>query len=421
VTPRTVSVPEIDISRINLLDRDRYAATGVPHDWFTELRRNAPVAHHPEPDGPGFYVFSRHADVVAIGRDPAHFSSDARLGPNFMLEEPTPEQAALLAVAEGGETLLGMDPPVHTRYRKLVNRGFTPRMIAMLEEKIRIVTAAVVSEAIERGEVDFVVDMAARLPLVVISDLMGIPAADRDLLFRWTNQLMGQDDPEYNSSLEDAMQAGMDMYSYAQELADRARREPTDDIISTLVSADVDGDQLSDMDFNRFFELLILAGNETTRTAIANGMKAFLDHPDQFTRLAHDPTLIDTATAEILRWASPALFFRRNVIEDVDYKGVALRRGDKVSIWFASANRDEDVFDDPFRFDIGRNPNPHVTFGGGGPHYCLGAHLARLELKIFFTELHRRVRNVEALGAPTFLRSNFLAGIKHLPVRLDPN
>jgi cholest-4-en-3-one 26-monooxygenase len=275
-----------------------------------------------------------------------------------------------------------------------------------------------VSEALDRGDVDFVVDVAAKLPLVVIADLMGVPEADQPMLFHWTNQLMGSDDPEYNASIEDATQAGHDMYAYATTLAERARTHPKDDIISKLVAADMDGDRLSDMDFNRFFELLIMAGNETTRTALANGMKAFLDFPDQFEQLVRDPSLVELATSEILRWASPVLFFRRTVSQDFEYNGLPLHEGDKVGIWFVSANRDEEIFADPFRFDITRQPNPYVTFGGGGPHYCLGAHLARLEIRVFFAELVARVANIEALGPPTYLRSNFLAGIKHLPVRI---
>jgi cholest-4-en-3-one 26-monooxygenase len=412
------AVPLIDRSEIDLLDLDRFARTGVPHEWFTHLRRHAPIAFHGEPDGPGFFVFTRYEDVVAIGKDARHFSSDASRGMIVGLEEPTPELAAILATSEGGSSMINMDPPLHTRYRRLVNRGFTPRMIALLQDKIADASAEIVTKALEKGELDFVADVAAELPLRVIAELVGIPEQDQAKVFHWTNQLLGQDDPEFNTTLEDTRQAAIAFYAYAQELADRARQEPKDDIITKLLAADVDGDQLSDLDFNRFFELLVLAGNETTRNAISHGMRAFIEHPEQFELLAADPLLIDSAVDEILRWASPVLYFRRNVAEPIDYRGVQLREGDKVSIWYVSANRDEDVFEDPFRFDITRSPNPHVSFGGGGPHHCLGAHLARAELRILFGELVRRVQEVEPSGPPSFLRSNFLGGIKHLPVRL---
>jgi cholest-4-en-3-one 26-monooxygenase len=291
-------------------------------------------------------------------------------------------------------------------------------MIGSMEAQIRSVASSIISEAVDDGEVDFVVDMASKLPLVVITDIMGVPAEDRAKVFQWTNQLIGVDDPEYNSSTEDAIKAGLALYAYAHELAEEARLAPRDDIISELVSADVDGERLSDMDFNRFFELLIFAGNETTRTSIANGMKAFLDYPEQFERLRDDPTLIDGATSEILRWSSPVVYVRRTVSKDCEHKGVPLHEGDKVSVWFPSANRDEDVFSEPFRFDIARDPNPYLTFGAG-PHHCLGVNLARLEIRVFFSELIERVQRIEALGPATFLRSNFLAGIKHLPVRLE--
>jgi cholest-4-en-3-one 26-monooxygenase len=420
MTTEVAAVPVIDRSEIDLLDLDRFARDGVPHEWFSQLRRTAPIAFHGEPDGPGFYVFSRYDDVVAIGKDARHFSSDASRGMIVGLEEPTPELAALLATAEGGASMINMDPPLHTRYRRLVNRGFTPRMIALLQDRIAAAAAEIVTRALDKGEIDFVADVAAELPLTVIAELVGIPEEDQAKVFHWTNQLLGQDDPEFNTTLEDTRQAAVAFYGYAQELAERARKEPKDDIITKLLAADVDGDQLTDLDFNRFFELLVLAGNETTRNAISHGMRAFVEHPEQYELLAADPLLIDAAVDEILRWASPVLYFRRNVAEDVDYRGVRLREGDKVSIWYVSANRDEDVFEDPFRFDITRSPNPYVSFGGGGPHHCLGAHLARTELRLVFAELVKRVRRVEGTGSPSFLRSNFLGGIKHLPVRLDP-
>jgi cholest-4-en-3-one 26-monooxygenase len=404
----------MDESDIDLLDLDRFME-GIPHEWFTWLRHHAPIYHHPEPaPGPGFWVFSKYDDVVAIGRDARRFSSDQARGGVVVLEDipPDPNYGS-------GSMMLTMDPPSHTRYRRLVNRGFTPRMIGMLEPHIREVTGQIIDDAVAKGQVDFVADTASELPLQVIAELMGVPLEDRHKMFDWSNRMIGSEDPEYAVSREQVQEAQIEMFMYAQALADRRREDPQDDIITRLLSADIDGDQLSEMDFNLFFLLLAVAGNETTRNATSHGMNAFLENPDQYQRLIDNPGLIDTAVEEILRWASPVMYFKRNVTEDIHYKGHQLKAGDKVSIWYVSANRDEDVFEDPFRFDIGRQPNEHVAFGGGGPHFCLGANLARLELKVFFQELTRRVRQVEALGEPVRLRSNFIGGIKHLPVSLE--
>ncbi|MDA8047916.1 MAG: cytochrome P450 [Actinomycetota bacterium] len=402
----------MDLSDINLLDKDRFTE-GVPHEWFTHLRSNAPIYRHPEPDGgPGFWVFSKYDDVVAIGRDAKRFSSDQAKGGVVQIED-LPEQPEW----DGGQLMLTMDPPAHTRHRRLVNRGFTPRMIGMLEKHIREITGRIIEEAIAKGDVDFVVDVASELPLQVIAELMGVPLEDRHKVFDWSNRMIGSEDPEYAVEQENVQQAQFEMFMYAQSLAASRRAEPREDIITKLLSADIDGDQLSEMDFNLFFMLLAVAGNETTRNAIAHGMNAFLEHPDQYRMLVAEPELMDNAIEEILRWASPVLYFRRNVTEDVDYKGHQLKAGQKVTIWYVSANRDEDVFEDPFRFDILRRPNEHVAFGGGGPHHCLGANLARMEMRLFFQELTQRVPHVEAIGEVSRLRSNFIGGIKHLPVR----
>jgi cholest-4-en-3-one 26-monooxygenase len=403
----------MELSDVDLLDLDRFTE-GIPHEWFTYLRANAPVHHHGEPGGPGFWVFTKYDDVVAIGRDARHFSSDQRRGGVVGLED-----IEMTADWEGGQLMLTMDPPSHTRHRRLVNRGFTPRMIGMLEPHIRDVTSAILDDAIARGEVDFVVDVASELPLQVIAELMGVPLEDRHKVFDWSNRMIGSEDPEYSVSQELVQQAQIEMFMYAQSLADRRREDPREDIITKLLSADIDGEQLSAMDFNLFFLLLAVAGNETTRNAISHGMNAFLENPGEYQRLVDDPGLIDTAIEEILRWASPVMYFRRNVTEDLEYNGHQIKAGEKVSIWYVSANRDEEMFDDPFRFDISRRPNDHVAFGGGGPHHCLGANLARMELKLFFEELTRRVPKVEPLGEAVRLRSNFIGGIKHLPVRFD--
>ena len=409
----------MDIAEIDLLDRDRFTQ-GIPHEWFTWLRANAPVFHHDEPGGDGFWVITRYDDIVTCNRDAATFSSAQEYGGVVTLEGP---MAPLPGTEMAGNMMLFMDPPDHTRYRKLVNRGFTPRMIAALEPHVRDLTVRIIDEAMAKdgGACDFVVDIAAELPLEVIAELLGVPREDRFKLFDWSNRMVGSEDPEYQVSEQHVTEAQVEMFMYAQQLAEQRRAEPQDDIVTTLLNAEVDGDSLTEMDFNLFFMLLSVAGNETTRNAIAHGMNAFLENPDQWDLLVSHPAAhIHGATEEILRWASPVMFFRRNARQDFELRGQSIKAGEKISLWYISANRDEDVFTDPFAFDVTRDPNPHIAFGGGGPHFCLGAQLARLEIRLLFEELAARVPRLEALGRPDRLRSNFIGGIKHLPVRLRP-
>jgi cholest-4-en-3-one 26-monooxygenase len=406
----------VDLAQINLLDQDRFTQ-GVPHEWFTYLRHNAPFYKHPEPQGgPGFWVVTRYDDVVAINRDGVNFSSEESRGGVVALDDVS---AADRLSAEG-RMMLTMDAPDHTRYRSLVNRGFTPRMINALHAPIRAMVTDILDRALEKGECDFVTEVAAELPLQVIAQMLGVPPEDRHKLFSWSNRLIGSDDPEYAVSREEARGAAMEMWMYANDLALRRRAEPRDDIVSTLLQADLNGDQLSEIDFDLFFLLLAVAGNETTRNALSHGIHALIEHPDQFRMLKDDPSLVPSATEEILRWASPVMYFRRNVMRDVEVNSHKFKAGDKVSIWYTSANRDESVFPDPFTFDIKRTPNEHVAFGGGGPHFCLGANLARMEMNSMFEELVRRVDSVEQIGEVKRLRSNFVNGLKHLPVRMHP-
>ncbi len=405
----------MDLSQINLLDPDRFVE-GVPHDWFTYLRDNAPIFKHAEPgDGPGFWVVTRYDDVVAINRDGQTFSSEQSRGGVVALDEI----AAAQQLSAEGRMMLSMDAPDHTRYRSLVNRGFTPRMISMLDAPIRAMVTEILDRALEKGDCDFVTDVASELPLQVIAQMLGVPYEDRHKLFEWTNRMIGSEDPEYGVSRDEARGAAMEMYMYSNELARQRRAEPRDDIVTALLKADIDGDQLSEMDFNLFFLLLAVAGNETTRNALSHGMHALIDHPDQYRMLVQNPALVPSATEEILRWASPVMYFRRNVTRDTEVHGQPIKAGDKISIWYISANRDESIFNNPFTFDIKRTPNEHVAFGGGGPHFCLGANLARMEMNMMFDELVRRVDSVQLIGEVKRLRSNFINGIKHLPVRLS--
>ena len=408
----------MELRDINLLDPDVFAE-GVPHAWFTYLRNNAPVYKHPEPNGPGFWVITKHEDVGIVGRDAKTFSSAAKYGGVVGLEDPpTPEARQELeeAAAIQGNMMLYMDPPDHTLYRKIVHDGFRPRMIWALEQTIRERAVRILDDAIAKGSCDFVVDVAAELPLQAIAELLGVPMEDRHKLFDWSNRMIGSIDPEYAVSEEHVRNAQTEMFLYAQQLAEDRRKNPRGDIVTTLLESEVEGHSLSELDFNLFFLLLAVAGNETTRNAMSHGMAAFLDNPEQWDVLVQDTSVIDLAVEEIVRWASPVMYFRRNVTQDTELRGVPIPAGDKVSIWYISANRDEDVFDEPFKFDVRRDPNEHIAFGHGH-HFCLGFNLARLEIKVLFEELAKRVNKIESVGDISRLRSNFIAGIKHLPVR----
>ncbi|MGH2685648.1 MAG: cytochrome P450 [Actinomycetota bacterium] len=412
----------MELQDIDLLSRDIFTER-VPHDWFEFLRKNAPIHKHPEPDGPGFWVFTKYDDLVALHAKWELLSSDQQRGGVVGLEElPAEQREEMEAMNQGGKMMLTMDPPDHTRYRKLVNKGFTPRVIRSLEDHMREMSIRIVEESLanDGGVCDFVVDMAAELPLEAIAEFLGVPFEDRRKLFDWSNRMIGSEDPEYIITEESTNEARIEMFMYSHQLAEDRRLAPRDDIVSKLIHGEVDGHQLSEMDFNLFFLLLAVAGNETTRNAMSHGMAALLDHPEQYQMLVDDPSLVGSATEEILRWASPVMYFRRNVTEDMEFKGHEIKEGDKVSLWYISANRDEDVFDDPYTFNILRDPNPHIAFGGGGPHFCLGANLARMEIKVLFEELVKRVGRIEKLTEPSRLRSNFINGLKHLPVRLVP-
>jgi cholest-4-en-3-one 26-monooxygenase len=387
---------------------------GVPHDVFARLRAEAPVYHHDDPQQPdGYWCLTRHEDVVFVSRHPELFSSHERTA---MLME-SPEEA----VAQQQLIMLNMDDPEHGRLRSLVNRGFIPRMIARLEERTKAICSDLVDKAIEQGEGDFVTLCAAELPLIMIAELMGVPHEDRHKLFEWSNRMIGFDDPEFHTSPEAAQVAAMEIIKYAQELGEAKRNAPVDDIVSKLVSKDDQGRELSDLEFDMFFILLAVAGNETTRNAISGGMLALIENPEQWERLRADPEgLIVSAAEEIVRWVTPVIEFRRTAMTDVEVGGQQIKKGDKVVVYYASANRDESVFPDAHVFDIGRDPNPHIGYGGGGPHFCLGAHLARLELQWLFRTLAERCERVELTAPARRLRSNFINGIKEMPVRFIP-
>jgi cytochrome P450 len=402
----------MELAEVDLYDPGSYV-DGVPHEMFATLRREAPVYAHPKPDGDRFWCVTRHADLITVNRDNHTFSSN-RAATNI----DTPPGEALDQVRL---MMLNLDPPEHTKLRKIVNKGFTPRRIRQLMDHLQQEAEAIVARAVEKGRVDFVTEVAADLPLIAIAEFLGVPREERQRIFDLSNGLIGFDDPEYRQNAIDPGEASMEMFLFAQDMATRKRAEPGDDIVSDLLTAEVDGHSLSDLEFNLFFMLLCVAGNETTRNAISHGMHALLTHPDEVRKLQEDPSLIDGAIEEILRWASPVMYFRRTTTKPVTIGGVDIPEDEAIVFWHISANRDEDVFDDPFTFDIARSPNPHssaqIAFGGGGPHFCLGANLARAEMKVTFEALLPHLGRAELAEEPRRLRSNFINGLKEMQVQ----
>ena len=416
------------LAHIDLLDLDRWVAEGPPFDWFAQLRAEAPVWRRPSPDeGPGFWVVSRHADVVALGRCPQALSSDARyggitgLGPGDELDEVL--ESASEVLDEGGspsdaKMLLSMDPPEHTAHRRMLSHSFTPRAIRTLESSVRVRALDLLDRHADAEPFDFTTEVAMPLPMQVIGDLIGAPRDTHFDMLRWSNAVVGGTDPEYVTEGDGRMNAAVHLATLFAELRKEREDRPASDLVSTLVSARVDGHPLTDMSYTMYMLLLATAGNETTRNAMSRGLLAFAQHPEQWQRLRENPTLLGSAVEEILRWSSPLLYFRRNAIQEMTIDGAVIEPGDIVSLWYVSANRDESVFENPEVFDIARDPNRQVAFGGGGVHLCLGASLARLELEVLFAVLLERVSKVTLAGDPVGLRSNFLNGIKHLPIRL---
>jgi cholest-4-en-3-one 26-monooxygenase len=394
-------------SNIDVYDLDAYAHA-LPHSEFRRLRAECPVYRNAEPDGPGFWAITKYADVVSVSKDPKTFSS-ARGGTN--IKDQAPENLSTLQLL-----MINMDPPRHTGFRKLVSRGFTPQRIRALQPAIRRAAVQAIEAVAHLDQVDFVRGIAAELPLIVIADLMGIPQSDRAKVFDWSNRLVGFDDPEFQTSLEDGLLAATELWTYANALAEERKQRPGEDLVSVLLRGEVDGEHLTEMEFDTFFMMMAVAGNETTRNAISGGMLALMEHPLERKRLLDEPSLLPSAVEEILRWVTPVIHFRRTATRDVEIGGQKIREGEKVVMFYCSANRDEDVFQNPDVFDVGRAPNDHLTFGIG-QHFCLGASLARLELNIIFEELLRRLPDMELAGPVRRLRSNFINGYKEIPVR----
>jgi len=396
---------------VDLSDSKSFVAE-VPHEYFAWLRKNDPVHWQEEQDGPGYWAVTRHGDCVEINRNYEHFSSFNKGALPMEMPEEELEQQRLM--------MLNMDPPLHTRYRRLVNKGFTPRMVADLEQKVHRATDEIIDRVIARGHADFVTEISAELPLVVIADLLGVPNEDRHKMFDWSNRMIGSEDPEYLVTAEAAGQAAMELYAYAAALFAEKRANPHEDLMSVLIGAEIEGERLSELELELFFLLLTVAGNETTRNLISGAMHAFFMYPDQWKRLKADRSLLRKAVEEMLRFVSPVMCFRRTATTSFELGNRTVAEGEKVVFYHVSANRDENVFENPNAFDIGRDPNPHMAFGGGGPHFCLGANLARLEIRVMFEHLLDRLPDIRPDGEMQRLQSKFINGVKHLPVEFDP-
>ncbi len=396
------------MAEIDLLSVSSYAGS-QPHEQFAWLRANAPVHRHDEPDGPGFWAVTRYDDVRAVGRDHERFSSS----PTIMMADPDPGGGH-----GDGVMMLTADPPVHTRMRRLVSREFTPRAAQALAPRVAELATRIVDGVVERGACDLVTDLAGEMPSFVIADVLGIPLEDGRALYHHTETI--------HSSTEvvsrDQQRAAIgEMFAYSQQVYADKRADPGDDLASLLATGEIAGEEIDGVDFFLWFLLLIDAGGDTTRNLVGGGMQALFEHPDQWARLRADPDgLMDSAVEELLRWVSPVIYMRRTATVDTEIAGQAIAAGDKVVMYYGSANRDPDHFADPERLDLGRTPNPHVAFGGGGPHYCLGAHLAKIEIKALLREMIDRLEGLEPAGDVSWMGSNFIYGPTSMPVRFAP-
>ena len=416
---RNVLHADLGDPNADITSHDTYLS-GFPHAAFKRFREESPVAWVEEgDDGAGFWAITKHADVIEVSRDYKRFTA-AR---GIRIEEMADDEL------DARRTLMEFDPPDHTRLRRLVQPGFTPKVVTTYEAAFRRLVGLVLDEVLPLGDFDFVTEIARELPIRMLCRLVGVPEGDSSKLVTWGDQMISNADPEYTPVIIDKVDsdeyrllpfrspAALEIFRYAEEIALQRRQYPKDDIITTLLTAEPDGKPLTDLEFKNFFTLMMVAGNETTRHTISHGLIYLHNHPDQVAEWRRDLEAgSEAATEEILRASSVTMHFRRTATEDTEIRGVPITAGDKVVVWYTSANYDTDLLDDPFTLNLKRDPNPHITFGTGR-HVCLGAALARLEVRVFFEEFLSRVADFE-VGEPDRLRSNFISGIKHLPVKI---
>ena len=404
----------LTLDTIEIVNPDLYVQRGYPHEEWALLRREAPIHYYQRPEVDPFWAITRHADIVNVSRQPALFKSIQQLFVTMNQPGLPPPDEAIL------RQLLNMNPPEHAAYRGVVNRRFTPRSVQQLTAGIERITNEVLDALVGRDECDFVTAVSATLPLAVISEMFGIPRADWPLMFRLSNEMIGPTDPEYagNETVTATLErARMEFFQYFNGLVEDRRKSPRDDLSSALANGLVNGEPLPIFELMSYFALLIIAGNETTRNATTGGLHAFIDKPDQWQLLKRDPAMVPKAVEEIVRWTSPVIQFTRKATADTELGGHKIREGEMLALFYPSANRDESVFAAPNHFDITRYPNHHIAFGIG-EHFCLGANLARLELQVVFRHLAARLEAVELAGPIQRMRSCFVGGIKHMPVRL---
>jgi len=405
------SDPPLD--SLDVIGPDTYAQNGYPHAAWKRLRRESPVHWFDVPGGVGFWAITKRSDIVWISKQPERFQNGPRLA---VFEEGGPPEGEREFVRH----LLNMDPPEHAQYRNAASSWFTPRAIERRREEVERITRDLLTEMAGDGETreaDFVGDLAAPLTLSVLADMLGVPREDWKLMFQWTNQIAGSADPEFQDESQDTIGNARDgLFQYFAELASKRRAQPRDDMVSVLATARVGGEAMAPLELLSYYLLLVVAGNETTRNAASGGLLALIENPAELAKLKKDPSLVDSAVEEIVRWTTPVIQFCRTPVEDVEIAGKRIRASDSLCLFYPSANRDEEVFEDPDVFRVDRRPNPHLGFGIG-EHFCLGANLARLELRVIFRELALRLEEVELAGAFERMRSSFLGGVKRMPIR----
>jgi len=401
----------------SLVHPDDYAQRGYPHDVWTRLRREDPVHWYDRTEGPPFWAITRHADIVEVSKRPDVFWN----GPLLVI----PHLPNVQDDPRFPPTLIQLDPPKHGQYRQLVSKRFTPRYLRTMHADIERIGKEIVDKlAVDggRGECDFVNEVSKPLPIAVIAWMLGVPRADWEKLFDWTNRTIGAGDPEYQTpgkTPQETGQAAMtELFLYFSRLVEERKKNPVDDLVSLFANAKIDGEPLPPMDVLAYCLIIVIAGNETTRNATTGGMLAFVEHQKELRKLQANPKLLDSAIEEVVRWTSPIIHFARTATADYELRGRRIRKGDLLGLFYPSANRDEEIFDDPFEFRIDRDPNPHLGFGIG-EHFCLGSHLARLELKVAYKHLLPRIEQIELAGPVVRLHSALVGGVKHLPIRYE--
>jgi cholest-4-en-3-one 26-monooxygenase len=401
---------DLDPANLDVIRGEKYERDGYPHAEWTWLRRHDPVHRFDLEGCEPFWAITKHKDIVEIGKNPRDWIIQPRIA--IFPDEERPDEPTT-------RHLLTMDPPDHGRYRNLISKAFTPRSVQVWEPKVQQITRRVLDRAAAKGDIDFVADVSAPITIEVIALMLGVPEEDWHLLFRWTNEIIAPADPEFQkgaTTLETFERARIELFTYFKEISEKRRAHPTDDILSLVVQGRIDGEPLDDFELLSYYFLLVVAGNETTRNAMTGGIQCFLDNPGQWQALVEDPDLIEGAIEETVRWTTPVIQFARTATRDMQVRDKRIRQGESVGLFYASGNRDEEIFEDPFTFRIDRWPNDHIGFGRG-EHVCLGAHLARLEIRAMYQQLRARLIEMERTGPIDRVRSSFVGGVKRAPMR----